>query len=1082
MASGDGITDDTLASAAPPRRDEPRAGDRVGAYTIEQVLGAGGMGIVYAAHDPDLDRRIALKILRSAARGDHDSPARARLLREARAMARVTHPNVITVHQVGTDAQHRDYIAMERIDGRTVADWLTVRRSVDDVLRVMIAAGRGLAAAHRAGLIHRDFKPHNVLLGRDGRVVVTDFGLARAYEGDATVASRRTARAVAAIALDETADAGTTPPARADASSLSSTLTQTGAMLGTPAYMAPEQFAGGSTGPETDQFAFCVAMWEGLTGARPFRGGSVDELRRAVDGAIPVGGEKLPRRLRAALERGLRRDPSARWPSMDALLAAVAAPRRRIRRLELAVVAAVAAIAAIVIGYLMLGRRPAAAAPAAAACAPGIVQQWPVWSPGRAAALAPRFAAEPAGWAGARGGLDRFAAGWRATWDRACAAPEDPHFHARVACLDDALDEAAAVIDLLGTVPPEALRSTETMSMLRPPEACLETRRIGYPPVPDDPALRRAVIAIHRDLAAARTRVRYGREDDARALAAQATAAARALATRYPAVLADALEGQGAVLHVAGDREAAEAAYDEAARVAERAGHDPARALALLGTLELLAARTSDAAKVRDAADDALAAIARAGDDPVLRASVDIELASLAASQGAIDDAIERIAKARATMAQAGDDRRAGVAAQVEASYRILRDAPGDGARALALLEEAYRRAATVYGAAHPRTRQARRALAQTRWSYGDLAGAHALFADLDDPPTAPEPEPAPPVSVRGRVVDGAGRPVAGAHVHAGGHLYGDARAIAVPALVVERRSYASAVSDADGRFRLAIAGPAIVVAEAEELRSPPVRAGGGELVLRVGRTGTISASSPLTPMTATGDDPTLALAARARAGSAAITTLGDAVFTLLTPVLGGRWSIPAVPPGRYPVLVTASTALGDFHQRIRMVDVRADATTTIALPLDLDGVVVDVVVRGDRATTIPSAQVSVLRGRHPARDTKGLLDAVVAAGGSELGFAVPVDEHTSTAPGREVYAPGDIHTRIAAVAPGTVTICVMPFGGDAADPTVLAQVTRATNLDVTCRTLEVAATPSVQAFVLEVAPQRRLIERKSSH
>ena len=343
MASGDelGETATSAPSLAASARaaDSFRAGDVLGRYTIERVLGAGGMGLVYAAHDPDLDRRVAIKVLR----GDASEESRVRLLREARAMAKLSHPNVITVYEVGT-ANGVDFVAMELLEGGTLAEWLRAeRRPPAEVLKRLRAAGAGLVAAHARGLVHRDFKPANVLLGRDGQVVVTDFGLARGFDSDvnaetlpAPVAapSAPTKPAAASVALDETMAAPPTPtPApRSRPGDLSTTLTRTGAVLGTPAYMAPEQFAGQQVGPAADQFAFAVAMWEGLTGARPFRGDTLEQMRAAVERGAPSAAV-LPRAVRPVLVRALARDAAARWPDMAALLAALDRRTRRPGRL-----------------------------------------------------------------------------------------------------------------------------------------------------------------------------------------------------------------------------------------------------------------------------------------------------------------------------------------------------------------------------------------------------------------------------------------------------------------------------------------------------------------------------------------------------------------------------------------------------------------------------------------------------------------------------------------------------------------------------------------------------------------------------
>ncbi|MBA3501458.1 MAG: serine/threonine protein kinase, partial [Deltaproteobacteria bacterium] len=278
-------------------------------YVIERELGSGGMGVVYAAFDTELQRRVALKVLRDGL----TDQAQQRLLREARAMARLTHPNVVTVYEVGS-ANARDFVAMELVDGESLAEWLRAeRRREHEILDAFISAGRGLAAAHGAGMVHRDFKPHNVLRSKGGRVVVTDFGLARDAADPLT----------ATLPVPPTSGPPPTDSALSD-------LTVPGSLVGTPAYMAPEQWSGGRLTPATDQFAFCVALWEALSGERPYRGITLEALREEVTaGPDKLDMSKLPRRFRALLRRGLAPAPAARWPSMDALLARL---QRRTRR------------------------------------------------------------------------------------------------------------------------------------------------------------------------------------------------------------------------------------------------------------------------------------------------------------------------------------------------------------------------------------------------------------------------------------------------------------------------------------------------------------------------------------------------------------------------------------------------------------------------------------------------------------------------------------------------------------------------------------------------------------------------------
>ena len=305
----------TEAGAAGPASTELVPGASVGKYRLDRVLGAGGMGVVWAAFDPDLERAVAIKVLRSL---DSVDSLRTRLLREARAMARLKHPNVLTVYEVGTD-RNRDYIAMELIDGADLDGWLATQPPRAAILVALLAAGRGLAAAHDAGLIHRDLKPHNILRAIDGRVYVTDFGLAR---GQIDNGIEVVQELLAAPASD--------PQPRPVDSVLDSPLTQTGVLIGTPAYMAPEQFAGRTPDPRSDQFAFCVTAWEALTGARPFAGRTLDELRLAASvGVGPAPG--LPPGVHRVLARGLAPAAADRWLDMHVMLqaleAATAPPR-----------------------------------------------------------------------------------------------------------------------------------------------------------------------------------------------------------------------------------------------------------------------------------------------------------------------------------------------------------------------------------------------------------------------------------------------------------------------------------------------------------------------------------------------------------------------------------------------------------------------------------------------------------------------------------------------------------------------------------------------------------------------------------
>jgi tetratricopeptide (TPR) repeat protein len=315
-----GVDDDALLDA--------RIEDR---YVVRSMLGRGGMGTVYLASDVTLGRDVAIKLHRAGTGND-------RLHREAIAMAKLAHPNVVTVFEVGS-VDDRLYVAMELVRGSTLRDWLAERRrSWREIVALLVDVGAGLAAAHAAGLVHRDFKPENVLVGDDGRPRVSDFGLAH---------------------LGPETTRGVVAPAGLDAR-----VTVTGTVLGTPAYMSPEQFDG-TVDARSDQFAFCVVAWECLFGARPFAGGSLAEIQTAIERREikrPAKSE-APDRLRRAIERGFAVDPEARYPDMASVLAALrdaAAPRRR--RLVWAGVAAVALAGVAVWGGLALHARRAEAA------------------------------------------------------------------------------------------------------------------------------------------------------------------------------------------------------------------------------------------------------------------------------------------------------------------------------------------------------------------------------------------------------------------------------------------------------------------------------------------------------------------------------------------------------------------------------------------------------------------------------------------------------------------------------------------------------------------------------------------------
>src|SRR5262249_21286499 len=282
-------------------------GDRVGRYLALSSLGAAGMGVVFAAYAPQLDRKIALKLLRSGLAGS-SKDARTRLQREAQAIAQLSHPNVVSVYDVGTTVDGDLYIAMEFVEGDTLTTWLRkYPRTWREIIDVFLQAARGLLSAHRVGLLHRDFKPDNVLVGGDGRVRVTDFGLARSLLAPEEAAQPKPVMTVLNLAL-----------------------TATGTVLGTPRYMPPEQLTGPDLDERSDQFSFCVALYEALYEVHPLPGGTAAAMIDRGDRALaPPEGTRIPASIGRAVLRGLERDRAKRFPSMGTLIDELVPPPRR---------------------------------------------------------------------------------------------------------------------------------------------------------------------------------------------------------------------------------------------------------------------------------------------------------------------------------------------------------------------------------------------------------------------------------------------------------------------------------------------------------------------------------------------------------------------------------------------------------------------------------------------------------------------------------------------------------------------------------------------------------------------------------
>ena len=596
-----------------------RAGATIARYVIVGAIGLGGMGIVYAAYDPELDRRVAVKVLRSGASTRTDVQQR-RVLREAQSMARLTHPNVVAVYDVGlVDGQV--FIVMEFVKGTTLRRWLAERpRSWREALDVLRRAANGLAAAHAAGLVHRDFKPDNVLIGEDGRVLVADFGLALSLAGGD----------------DAPAEGAPTPADEADR------LTRTGAVAGTPGYMSPEQLDGAVVDARSDIFAFCVTLHEALHGERPFAG----ETPRAIRDAIAAGRVREPTtkaRVPAAVSQvilaGLRADPARRPASMSAMIDVLGRDPAAVRR-RVAVVGALVLVA----GLLLLGVRWQQHEQSLV-CHGAERRLVGVWDPDRKEAVSSALLASGKPWAGqtfqiVEGALDRYTRDWVAMRTEACEATQITHEQSaslldlRMRCLDDRLDEVRAVTSILAKPDDQLLttaaRAAQSISTLR---RCADTEALAAPiPLPRDPAVLAEVERLRPELAKVKALKDAARYREGEALAEGVVKQARALG--YAPLLAEALQIWASFLDLNARLPDAVAAFHEALWAAE-SGRDRRRAANILAVLVWeVGVQQGKRDLAREYADHAAALLVGLGGDPEIEVELTGNEGNLFAADG----------------------------------------------------------------------------------------------------------------------------------------------------------------------------------------------------------------------------------------------------------------------------------------------------------------------------------------------------------------------------------------------------------------------------------------------------------------
>ena len=639
--------------------------NELGRYAVLDKLGMGGMGVVLQAYDRELDRQVALKVLHPELDGRYTQ----RLRREAQAMAKLSHPNVVQVYEVG-EIQGRTFVALELVKGQALDMWMRQRPqpSWRECVSVFLQLGAGLAAAHERGLVHRDFKPANAILDKKGRARVLDFGLARRYEE-----------------IDDSTNVRTYK-SEAGPSGLDAVLTRSGMVLGTPAYMPPERMNGDEADARSDQFSFCVSLYEAVYGERPFVGRTLEALMVSVmSGAVRPAprGSKIPGKLRAVLLRGLAVDPAQRWPSMEALLKRLeelVAPRRR-RWLALSV------------GLVAVGGGLGATQTLAwmNRCTGARKQLEGTWNDSRrqevkAAILSTGLSYASGTWERVGPRLDDFAEAWAAEYTDACEATRvrneqsEEEMGLRMGCLHERWQHLRATVNELGqadaTVVKHAVQAVASLPGL---ERCrdLEVLRAEVPP-PEDPVAAEQVAALDELLVQAWAKEEAGKYEDALGLVDEAVekgagldyqplmarawlrqgslrkekgdyeGAVQVLRKAYGAAVAHTMKAEAAIIsaqlmYILGDllarHEEARGWAAHAEPLSRAVGTDEARAgyLHVLGIVVASQGKYDDA---RDSHEQALASLEKAlgPDHPRVASSLN-GLGNVAFSQGKYDDA-----------------------------------------------------------------------------------------------------------------------------------------------------------------------------------------------------------------------------------------------------------------------------------------------------------------------------------------------------------------------------------------------------------------------------------------------------------
>jgi len=732
-------------------------GARVGRFLVQRHLDEGGMGLIFRALDEELGRPVALKILR--AQQTEGSVGRARLIREAQALAKLSHPNVVTVYEVGEWEGHV-FVAMELIEGRTLRGWLKLKRwGWREVIGVFSQAARGLAAAHKAGIVHRDFKLSNALVGLDGRVRVLDFGLALASESLATdqdllaglrpsgspsspsasgspslsnlsSPSGSSGSSGSSSSTDSTASIG----GGGSSSLLGTSLTIAGTISGTPAYMAPEQLGGGEIDARADQYAFCIALYEGLYRRRPFRGKTIDDRRRelakGVEPSFPSN-VRVPGWLRKILRRGLAVDPDERYPTMDALIADLEKDPTRRRRWVLG--GSVAAVLLLGGGYLIARQEAALTDP----CGELSAEIGEVWNDEHRQALGDAIAATGLGYAGAtwerlEPRLDAYAADWSRGRIEACQSHQSGAHDAdlyglEVRCLARRRSAFRVLIGTLEEADADVLgRAIQAAEGLPTIATCGDVGVLtSEVEPPEDPEVAAEVERLSEVLAQARVEMELRRH--AKGLSLSSEVVDRSAELGYRPLEAQALLVHGNLLDIAGEFEPAQEVLRRGVWRADLIRDDELLAQAMSSLIFIISDGLGEYDEAEAWRTHADTVIERLGEGTRGEARLLATFGQLAMRKSRGDEAVELCSRALEIVERlyGGDDRRSTGAIMALGNAYI---AKRNFAEAQALYGRALRINEEQLGPDHPALAGILNNLGSARGMSGDMEGALPIF------------------------------------------------------------------------------------------------------------------------------------------------------------------------------------------------------------------------------------------------------------------------------------------------------------------------------------------------------------------